>query len=75
MAIGIIELELWAQMVSVSPNTNNVEGAAIITAEPPAEAYTNQYAEAANAALTAEGLNTTGDAYAPIEVVLNEGGN
>ena len=42
---------------------------------PPAEAYTNQYAEAANAALSAEGLDTTGDGFAPIEVTLNEGGN
>ena len=75
MGIGVIEPELWAQTVSVSLNTKNLEGATIITAEPPAEAYTNQYAEAANAALTAEGLNTTGDAYAPLEVVLNEGGN
>ena len=75
MGIGVIEPELWAQTVSVSLNTKNLEGATIITAEPPATAYTNQYAEAANAALTAEGLNTTGDAYAPIEVTLNEGGN
>jgi NitT/TauT family transport system substrate-binding protein len=75
MGIGVIEPELWAQAVSVSLNTKNLEGATIITAEPPATAYTNQYAEAANAALTAEGLNTTGDAYAPIEVTLNEGGN
>ena len=52
-----------------------VEGATIITAEPAAEAWTNQFADAANAALTAEGLNTTGDAFAPIEVTLNEGGN
>jgi NitT/TauT family transport system substrate-binding protein len=75
MGIGVIEPELWAQTVTVSLNTKNLEGATIITAEPPATAYTNQYAEAANAALTAEGLNTTGDAYAPIEVTLNEGGN
>jgi len=75
MGVGVIEPELWAQTVSVSLNTKNLEGATIITAEPPATAYTNQYAEAANAALTAEGLNTTGDAFAPVEVTLNEGGN
>ena len=75
MGVGVIDPALWAQTVSVSLNTKNLEGATIITAEPPASAYTNQYAEAANAALTAEGLNTTGDAYAPIEVTLNEGGN
>ena len=75
MGVGMIEPELWAQTVDVSLNTKNLEGATIITAAPPESAYTNQYAEAANAALTAEGLNTTGDAYAPIEVTLNEGGN
>lgn len=75
MGVGVIEPELWAQTVDVALNTKNLEEATIITSAPPAEAYTNQYAEAANAALTAEGLNTTGDAYAPIEVTLNEGGN
>ncbi len=75
MGVGMIEPELWAQTVNVSLNTKNLEGATIITAEPPAEAYTNQYAEAANAALSAEGLDTTGDGFAPIEVTLNEGGN
>ena len=73
--VGVIDEALWGQTVSVALNTKNLEGATIITAEPAAESFTNQYAEAANAALTAEGLNTTGDAFAPIEVVLNEGGN
>jgi NitT/TauT family transport system substrate-binding protein len=73
--VGVIVPELWAQTVEVSLNTKNLEEITIITAEPPAEAYTNQYAEAANAALSAEGLNTTGDAFKPIEVELKEGGN
>jgi NitT/TauT family transport system substrate-binding protein len=73
--VGVIDETLWGQTVNVALNTKNLEGATIITAEPAAEAFTNQYAEAANAALTAEGLNTTGDAFAPIEVTLNEGGN
>ncbi len=73
--VGVIDEALWGQTVNVALNTKNLEGATIITAEPAAEAWTNQYAEAANAALTADGLNTTGDAFAPIEVTLNEGGN
>jgi NitT/TauT family transport system substrate-binding protein len=73
--VGIIDEALWAQTVNVALNTKNLEGATIITAEPAAEAFTNQYAEAANASLTAEGLNTTGDAFAPISVTLNEGRN
>ena len=75
MGIGVIEPELWSQTVDVALNTNNLEGATIITTAPPAEAYTNQYAEAANAAINAEGIDTTGDSFAPIEVTLNEGGN
>lgn len=75
MGIGVIEPELWTQTVDVALNTNNLEGATIITTAPTAEAYTNQYAEAANAALNAEGIDTTGDGFAPIEVTLNEGGN
>jgi NitT/TauT family transport system substrate-binding protein len=73
--VGVIDEALWSQTVNVALNTKNLEGATIITAEPAAEAWTNQFAEAANAALTAEGLNTTGDAFAPIEVTLKEGGN
>ncbi|MCX6046960.1 MAG: ABC transporter substrate-binding protein, partial [Chloroflexi bacterium] len=73
--VGIIDPVLWEQTVNVALNTKNLEGATIITAAPPAEAFTNQYAEAANAALTAEGLNTTGDAFAPLSVTLAEGGN
>ncbi|MCX6433166.1 MAG: ABC transporter substrate-binding protein [Actinobacteria bacterium] len=73
--VGVIDTALWDQTVTVATGAKNLEGATVITKAPDAEAYTNQYAEAANAALTAEGLNTTGDAYAPIEVTLLEGGN
>jgi NitT/TauT family transport system substrate-binding protein len=75
LGVGVIDEALWGQTVNVALNTKNLEGATIITAEPAAEAWTNQFADAANAALTEEGLNTTGDAFAPIEVTLNEGGN
>ena len=72
--VGVMDSAAWDQTVEISLNTPNLEGATVITAAPPAEAYTTQYAEAANAALQAEGLNTTGDAFAPITVTLNEGG-
>ena len=73
--VGIIVPELWAQTVSVAGRTKNVEGSRVIAAAPAAESYTNTYAEAANAELTAAGLNTTGESFAPITVTLNEGGN
>ncbi|MFM1917768.1 MAG: hypothetical protein RJB01_1283 [Actinomycetota bacterium] len=73
--VGVTDPALWGQTVEVALNTANLEGATIITAEPAEGAYTNQFAEAANAALTADGLDTTGDGFAPISVTLNEGGN
>ena len=73
--VGVIVPEIWAQTVTISQGTKNLEGATVITKAPDAESFTNTYAEAANAELTAAGLNTTGDAFAPITVTLNEGGN
>jgi NitT/TauT family transport system substrate-binding protein len=73
--IGVIDPALWEQTVTVATGTKNLDAVAILTTAPDAESYTNQYAEAADAALAAEGLNVTGDTYTPIEVTLNEGGN
>jgi NitT/TauT family transport system substrate-binding protein len=74
LGVGVIDPALWAQTVTVALNTLNADEVTIITADPGAAAYTNQYAEAANAALTAEGLNTTGEDFTPITVELKEGG-
>ena len=74
LGVGVIDPALWTQTVTVALNTLNADEVAIITADPGEAAYTNQYAEAANAALTSEGLNTTGDDFAPITVELKEGG-
>lgn len=73
--IGIIDGTLWDQTVAVAVGTKNLDGIAIVSKEPDMEAYTNQYAEAADAALEAEGLNVTGDGFTPVEVTLNEGGS
>lgn len=73
--IGVMDPAKWDQTVQISLNTKNLEGSTVITAEPAEGSWTDQYAVAANAALEAEGLNTTGDAFAPIDVTLNEGGN
>ena len=75
LGVGVIDPALWTQSVGVALNTLNADEVTIITADPGEAAYTNQYAEAANSALTTEGLNTTGDGYMPIVVTLNEGGN
>jgi len=73
--VGVIDQAAWDRTVTIATGTKNLEGATVITAAPAEGAFTNTYAEAANAALTAEGLNTTGDAFAPVSVTLNEGGN
>ena len=72
--IGIIDSGEWDQTVEISLNTPNLEGATVISEQPADTAYTNQFAEAANAALQAEGVDTTGEGFSPIEVTLNEGG-
>ena len=72
--VGVIVPELWAQTVAVALNTLNADEVTIITADPGEAAYTNQYATAANEALTAEGFNTTGTDFAPLSVELKEGG-
>lgn len=73
--IGVLDPVKWSQTVEISLGTKNLEAATVLTAEPAAESYTTQYAETANAALEAEGLDVTGDGFAPITVTLNEGGN
>ncbi|HAN70595.1 MAG TPA: ABC transporter substrate-binding protein, partial [Actinobacteria bacterium] len=73
--VGVMNPEAWTRTVDISLGTKNLEGSTVLTAAPAEGAWTDQYAVAANEALTAEGLNTTGDAFAPISVTLNEGGN
>ncbi len=72
--IGIIDSAEWDQTVDISLNTPNLEGTTVITEAPADTAYTNQFAEAANAALQAEGVDTTGEGFTPITVELREGG-
>jgi NitT/TauT family transport system substrate-binding protein len=75
LGVGVMDPAKYKQTVTIAMNTKNLEGSTVITKEPDAEAFTDKYAKAADAALTAAGLNTTGDAFAPIDVPLNEGGN
>ena len=73
--VGVIDPAKWEQTVTISLSTKNLEGSTVLTKEPDAESYTDTYAVEANKVLTADGLNTTGDAFAPLSVTLNEGGN
>jgi NitT/TauT family transport system substrate-binding protein len=72
--VGIIDADAWAQTVDIALNTKNETGATIISEQPPASAYTNEYVEQALVELEDEGVDTMGEDFEPIEVVLNEGG-
>ncbi|GIG28050.1 ABC transporter substrate-binding protein [Cellulomonas marina] len=72
--IGTIDEDLWDQTVEVALTAKNDQGATVITAEPDAEAYTNEYVEQALAELEAEGVDVTGEGFQPLTVTLEAGG-
>jgi NitT/TauT family transport system substrate-binding protein len=73
--VGVIDESAWAQTVSIALDTQNETGTTIITAEPPASAYSNEYVEQAIAELEEEGVDVMGTDFAPLTVTLEEGGN
>ncbi|WP_404320118.1 ABC transporter substrate-binding protein [Arthrobacter luteolus] len=72
---GLIDEAAWEQTVEIALGTKNETGATIISEEPPATAWTNEYVEKALAELEEEGVDTKGADFAPIEVELQPGGN
>ncbi|KRB76308.1 ABC transporter substrate-binding protein [Nocardioides sp. Root190] len=72
--VGLIDEAAWKQTVDIALNTKNETGASIISKEPPATAYSNEYVEKALAELEADGVDTLGKDYEPITVELKEGG-
>jgi NitT/TauT family transport system substrate-binding protein len=70
---GIVDKAAWDKTVKGALAAVNQDGVNLITAEPAASAYSNEYIEKALAALEAEGVDVSG-AYTPIDVVLTEGG-
>lgn len=73
--VGLIDEAAWEQTVEIALGTKNETGATIISEEPPATAYTNEYVEKALAELEEEGVDTKGSDFSPIEVELQPGGN
>ena len=73
--IGYIDANAWDRTVEISQNTPNLDGATVLTAPPTDGAYTNDIVTEALALLEADGVDTKGEGFAPIEVTLNEGGN
>lgn len=73
--VGLIDKAAWANTVDIAMNTKNETGATIITAAPPATAYSNTYVQKALDELTADGVDVMGTDWTPIDVTLNKGGN
>jgi NitT/TauT family transport system substrate-binding protein len=73
--VGYIDPAAWDRTVGIAIKTPNADGDQIITADPGADAYTNDYVSAAIDELTAEGYDVSGDSFSPLDVTLEEGGN
>ena len=73
--IGVIDEAAWQKTVDGALAAVNETGAHLITEEPPASAWTNDYIQQALDALAEEDLDLTGENFEPIEVTLEEGGN
>ena len=72
---GMIDAAAWERTASLSQTAKNLEGGTVLTKAPDAGAYTNDIVTAALALLNGKGVDTTGSAYMPETVTLNEGGN
>ncbi|WAB81661.1 ABC transporter substrate-binding protein [Microcella daejeonensis] len=73
--IGFIDETAYQNTVDAALSATNETGARLITEEPPASAWTNEYIEQALAELEEEGVDIYGESFAPIDVELLEGGN
>ena len=72
--VGMIDEALWKQTVTIAKSAKNGSGATVITKDPPASAYTNDYVTKALAELKKEGADVTGASYSPVTVTLKKGG-
>lgn len=70
---GLVDSAAWDKTVKGALAAKNQDGLNLITTEPAASAYSNDYIEAALKALKDEGVTVDGD-YTPIDVTLTEGG-
>ena len=72
--VGTIDTDAWDATVAMALETSNETGATIITEEPPATAYSNEYVEKALAELKDEGVDVVGADFEPLTVELKAGG-
>ena len=72
--IGKIDEAAWKRTVDIALGTKNEQGKTIISQEPPATAYSNEYVDKALAELEAEGVDVKGSGFTPMTVTLKKGG-
>ena len=60
--------------MQVARTAVNADGQTVLTKDPDAEAYTNDYVQEALDLLKADGVDVVGSSYQPTEVTLNPGG-
>lgn len=70
---GVVDSAAWDKTVKGALAAKNQDGLNLITTEPPASAYSNDYIQKALSALKDEGVTVDGD-YTPIDITLTEGG-
>jgi len=73
--VGVIDEAAWDRTVQIAMDTQNLEGATVLTAPPTDGAWTNDIVNEALANLQDLGVDTTGSDFQPTEVTLVEGGN
>jgi NitT/TauT family transport system substrate-binding protein len=71
---GTIDTTAWAQTVKVARTAVNADGQTVLTKDPDAQAYTNDYVTKAIDQLKGEGVDVVGAGFQPTAVTLNAGG-
>ncbi len=72
---GTIDPAAWDATVKVARTAVNADGKTVLTKDPDAMAYTNDYVTKALDLLKTDGVDVMGTGYAPKAVTLNAGGN
>jgi NitT/TauT family transport system substrate-binding protein len=72
--VGTIEQADWDRTVKVARTAVNADGQTVLTKDPDAEAYSNDYVKKAIDLLKADGVDVVGSNFKPTTVSLNPGG-
>jgi NitT/TauT family transport system substrate-binding protein len=71
---GTIDPAAWDRTVQVALQAKNADGATVLTKQPDAQAFTNDYVTKAVETLKGEGVDVVGTNFKPETVTLNAGG-